>query len=77
MNKKQFNEIKERLEKYRERKNLTYENQQEKFLGNVFEKVSEYFRAKDDLEKIDALCDIVIYCFKTFDIKYKILKINF
>ncbi|AET34370.1 hypothetical protein CaPhCPX_gp073 [Campylobacter phage CPX] len=69
MNKKQFNEIKERLEKYRE-KNLTYENQQEKFLGNVFEKVSEYFRAKDDLEKIDALCDIVIFCFNSFDIEY-------
>lgn len=70
MNKKQFNEIKERLEKYRE-KNLTYENQQEKFLGNVFEKVSEYFRAKDDLEKIDALCDIVIFCFNSFDIEYE------
>ncbi|AFR52444.1 hypothetical protein D302_gp132 [Campylobacter phage CP30A] len=69
MNKKQFNEIKERLEKYRE-KNLTYENQREEFLGNVFEKVSEYFRAKNDLEKIDALCDIAIFYLNSFDIKY-------
>ncbi|QPX63526.1 hypothetical protein F356_141 [Campylobacter phage F356] len=70
MNKKQFNEIKERLEKYRERKNLTYENQQEKFLGNVFEKVSEYFRAKDDLERVDALCYIAMFYLNSFDIKY-------
>lgn len=43
----QFNEIKEILAKYREIRHLTYENQREEFLGNVFEKVSEYFRANE------------------------------
>ncbi|WP_257943587.1 hypothetical protein [Campylobacter lari] len=70
MNKEQFNEIKERLAKYREIRHLTYENQREGFLGNVFEEVSEYFRAKNDLERIDALCDIVVFCFNAFDIDY-------
>ncbi|KQH54871.1 hypothetical protein [Campylobacter coli] len=67
----QFNEIKERLAKWREERHLTYENQQTGFLGNVFEEVSEYFRAKNDLEKIDALCDIAIFCFNSFDLEFK------
>ncbi|QPX62855.1 hypothetical protein F207_055 [Campylobacter phage F207] len=68
MNKKQFNEIKERLADWRSERGLTYENQREEFLGNVFEKVSEYFRAKDDLERVEALCDIAVFCFNAFDI---------
>lgn len=67
----QINEIKERLTKWREERRLTYENQQAGFLGNVFEEISEYFRAKNDLEKIDALCDIVIFCFNSFDLEFK------
>lgn len=68
MTEEQFNEIKERLAKWREERHLTYENQQAGFLGNVFEEVSEYFRAKDDLERVDALCDIAVFCFNSFDI---------
>ncbi|WP_257939480.1 hypothetical protein [Campylobacter lari] len=69
MTREQFNEIKERLAKYREIRHLTYENQQAEFLGNAFEKVSEYFKAKDDLEKVKALCDIAVFCFNAFDLK--------
>ncbi|EAM0162349.1 hypothetical protein D1Z14_08675, partial [Campylobacter jejuni] len=70
----QFNEIKERLADWRSERGLTYENQREEFLGNVFEKVSEYFRAKDDLERVEALCDIVIFCFNSFNLDYKTLE---
>ncbi|OEW20056.1 hypothetical protein [Campylobacter sp. BCW_6889] len=63
----QFNEIKEKLTQWRQERHLTYENQQAEFLGNVFEKVSEYFRAKDDLERVEALCDIAVFCFNVFD----------
>lgn len=63
----QFNEIKQRLAKWREERHLTYENQMEGFLGNVFEEVSEYFRAKDDLEKVDALCDIAVLMINSFE----------
>ncbi|MCV3428476.1 hypothetical protein L8W41_07015 [Campylobacter sp. IFREMER_LSEM_CL1904] len=77
MTREQFNEIKERLTKYREIRHLTYENQQARFLGNVLEEVSEYFRAKNDLERIDALCDIAVFCFNAFDFKYtKEIKLN-
>ncbi|ECK7658557.1 hypothetical protein FRQ66_07255 [Campylobacter jejuni] len=64
----QFNEIKERLTQWRQERHLTYENQRKDFLGNVFEKVSEYFRAKNDLERVEALCDIAVFCFNAFDI---------
>ncbi|MGI7727681.1 hypothetical protein ACNGL0_08045 [Campylobacter jejuni] len=66
----QFNEIKERLTQWREERHLTYENQQAGFLGNVFEKISEYFRAKNDLERVDALCNIAVFCFNVNDVKF-------
>ena len=66
----QFNEIKERLSKWREERRLTYENQQAGFLGNVFEEISEYFRAKDNLERVDALFDIAVFCFNAFQLKF-------
>ncbi|EDP6875183.1 hypothetical protein GK500_05305 [Campylobacter lari] len=76
MTREKFNEIKERLAKYREIRHLTYENQQAEFLGNAFEKVSEYFKAKDDLEKVKALCDIALLCFNAFDTNYKEYIVN-
>lgn len=66
----QFNEIKERLSKWREERHLTYENQQAGFLGNAFEEISEYFRAKNDYDKVDSICDIVVFCFNAFDFDY-------
>lgn len=69
-----FNEIKERLTKWREERKLTYENQREGFLGNSYEEVSEYFRANDDLERVDALCDIAIFSFNAFDTDYTKMK---
>ncbi|MBX1020825.1 hypothetical protein I9086_00080 [Campylobacter jejuni] len=71
MTQREFNLIKERLTDWRNERGLTYENQQAGFLGNVYEELSEYFRAKNDLEKIDALCDIVIFCFNSFDLEFK------
>lgn len=67
MTKTQFNEIKERLADWRSERHLTYENQMEGFLGNVFEEVSEYFRAKNDLERVDALCDIAVLMINSFE----------
>ncbi|EAJ5683083.1 hypothetical protein BBZ05_04170 [Campylobacter lari] len=71
MTREQFNEIKERLAKHREIRHLTYENQQAEFLGNAFEKVSEYFKAKDDLQRVKALCGIAILYLNSFNIRYK------
>lgn len=69
-----FNIIKEKLTKWREERKLTYENQREGFLGNSYEEVSEYFRANNDLERVDALCDIAILSFNAFDVDYTKIK---
>ncbi|HEH5491180.1 TPA: hypothetical protein SHD56_000903 [Campylobacter coli] len=66
----QFNEIKERLAKWRKDRHLTYENQREEFLGNVFEKISKYFMAKNYLERVDALCNIAVLCFNVNNVKF-------
>ncbi|EAI4316394.1 hypothetical protein A0X14_01785 [Campylobacter coli] len=76
MTQEQFNEVKERLAKWRKERHLTYENQREEFLGNVFEKVSKYFRAKDDLERIDALCNIAVFYTNSFSFKHKIIPLD-
>lgn len=70
MTEREFNLIKERLTDWRNERGLAYENQQAGFLGNVFEEISEYFRAKDDLERVDALCDIAVFCFNVNDVKF-------
>lgn len=67
----QFNEIKERLAKWRKDRHLTYENQREEFLGNVFEKVSKYFRAKNDYESMNVLCDIAVFFINSFRFEYE------
>ncbi|EAI5466752.1 hypothetical protein BXA06_04045 [Campylobacter lari] len=76
MTREQFNEIKERLAKYREIRHLTYENQQEAFLGNAFEKISEYFKAKDDLQRVKALCGIAILYLNSFNAEFINITIN-
>ncbi|HEF3689594.1 TPA: hypothetical protein SAF90_001724 [Campylobacter jejuni] len=68
MTQKEFNLIKERLKDWKNKRDLSYENQREGFLSNAFGEVKEYFRAKNDLKKVEALCNIVVYCFHDFDI---------
>lgn len=65
---KEFNLIKERLKDWKNKRDLSYENQREGFLSNAFGEVREYFRAKNNLKKVNALCNIVVYCFHDFDI---------
>ncbi|QYH12741.1 hypothetical protein A0056_000020 [Campylobacter jejuni] len=77
MTQKEFNLIKERLTDWKNKRDLIYENQREGFFSNAFGEVRKYFRAKDDLEKVNALCYIVVFCFNDFYIDYqKALKIH-
>lgn len=71
MTEKQFIEIKKRLAKWRKGRHLSYKNQREEFLGNVFKKVGEYFRAKNDYESMNALCDIAIFFINSFKFEYE------
>lgn len=74
---KEFNLIKERLTGWKNKKDLCYENQREGFFSNAFGELRKYFKAKNDLEKVNALCNIVVYCFNDFDIDcQKLLEIH-
>lgn len=68
----QFNEIKERLSKWRNDRHLTYRKQRNGFLGNVYEEVSEYYRSMNEYEQIDALMDIIVFTVNSFDFDYKL-----
>ena len=70
MTKEQFYEINQRLEKWRRQRHLTKEKQRLGYLGNVYEEVSEYYRAKDEYEKIDAIMDITVFTLNSFYIDY-------
>ena len=70
MTKEQFYEINQRLEKWRRQRHLTKEKQRLGYLGNVYEEISEYYRAKDEYEKIDAIMDITVFTLNSFYIDY-------
>lgn len=57
----QYKDILEGLKKFKEERKLTSEMQLNGLLANILEELTEYVRAKDDLEKIDALCDIMVF----------------
>ena len=49
------------LEVWRGERHLSIESQQVGFKGNFFEEVAEFYRASNDYEKVDALCDMLVF----------------
>lgn len=58
----ELKEIKQRLDKWREQRHLSYESQQKGFVPNILDELREYYLAKDDDERVAELCDVVIFC---------------
>lgn len=58
----ELKEIKLRLDKWREQRHLSYENQQKGFIPNILDELREYYLAQDDDERVAELCDVVIFC---------------
>lgn len=73
-------EIYNKLEQWRNDRHLTIEKQAENLLGNILEECTEYIRAKDTHEKIDAICDISVFTINSMPSglidKYLYAKIN-
>lgn len=55
-----MNEIFKKLQQWREDRNIR-ESTENDYKANMFEELSKYYRAKDDNERIDALCDMAIF----------------
>ena len=46
---------------WRAERQLSIESQIAGFKGNFFEEVAEFYRAKDDYDRVDALCDMIVF----------------
>lgn len=66
-------QIASRLSGWMKDRHLDINGQRKGFVSNIQEEISEYFAAKDDNERIDALCDITVFCInamKDYDKKH-------
>lgn len=68
--------IETRLREWREIRKLTQESQVDNLLPNVLEELTEYARAKTNYDKIDALCDICVFCLNSENYSYKNIEIE-
>ena len=69
--------LQELLWKWREERHLTFQDQIDGLVGNLCEEMAEYYRATNDDEKIDALCDIYVFCMNSLDSDLKVTRDDF
>lgn len=70
MKKKEFDLLKTLLSQWRRERRLTKEIQRAGFFGNLLEELCEYERATNDNERIDSLCDMLVFTINTFDVEF-------
>lgn len=51
------------LTKWREDRHLTIEGQLEGYIPNIMEELVEFMRATTEYDKVDALCDMIVFSF--------------
>ncbi|AKT91096.1 hypothetical protein CUREO_1252 [Campylobacter ureolyticus RIGS 9880] len=64
---KQEQQLEQLLKQWREERRLSIENQRDGLIGNLCEEMAEYYRATNDDEKIDALCDMGVFAYNSLD----------
>ena len=57
----ELRDLETRLAVWRAERHLTTAGQKEGLLANVLEELTEFVRAKDDNERVDAICDIIVF----------------
>lgn len=60
-------ELQNLLKQWRDERHLSIKSQRDGLMGNLCEEMAEYYRATNDDEKIDALCDIYVFCMNSLD----------
>lgn len=61
-------DINNRLRKWREKRNIDMFQQRKGLLANILEELTEYLRADNEHDKINALCDVSIFILNSFEI---------
>ncbi|EAI3824161.1 hypothetical protein XJ45_07740 [Campylobacter coli] len=74
MTQEQFNEIKEKLAKWRKKSRLTYKYHRERFFEYILENESLYFKAKSDFDRIKSLVNIYIFLLNSISVNYKLYR---
>lgn len=69
--------LQELLKQWRDERHLTVESQRDGLMGNLCEEMAEYYRATNKSEKIDALCDIYVFCMNSLGGDLKFTRNNF
>ena len=64
--------VRKALTEWRKERHLTRENQLSGLINNLLEEVNELKEAKDDYERVDALCDMTVFAFNALDDNYEI-----
>ena len=67
INSNQFKEILKSLQLFKKERNLYLVDQRNGLLGNLLEEMTEHIRAKDEYEKIDSLCDMIVFTANALD----------
>lgn len=57
----ELRDLETRLAVWRAERHLTTAGQKEGLLANVLEELTEFVRAQDDNERVDAICDIIVF----------------
>lgn len=69
----QEQQLEQLLKQWREERHLSIESQRDGLIGNLCEEMAEYYRATNKSEKIDALCDMYVFCMNSLDEELKLL----
>lgn len=64
---KQEQYLQDLLKEWRDERHLSIKSQRDGLMGNLCEEMAEYYRATNDDERIDALCDIYVFCMNSLD----------
>lgn len=64
----QLKEIKEDLTLWSKERNLTIDIQRQGIIGNLAEELTEFYRANDKIEQVDALCDMIVFSLNAIEL---------
>lgn len=68
--------IQDLLKAWREERHLSIESQKNGLMGNLCEEMAEYYRATNESEKIDALCDMYVFCMNSMETSIRDIPYN-
>ncbi|RDU70396.1 hypothetical protein CQA66_08285 [Helicobacter aurati] len=69
-----FTNANKRLKKWRNERHIDMLKQRESLLPNILEEITEYLRATNNHDKINALCDMSIFILNAYEIEKVFIK---